>query len=417
MKNERGSAMIISLMALLLLSTIGLALVTQAKTESQITGNAIRHSQALFSAEAGISEAVARMGDVNDANNYIGQPLNTADPEWGVYVVTANGNSLNDPNYPAVDSDGLDNDLDGFIDENNEAVPEVLTKQTGSDQIAYPWVKVEYVTNSTNQVVRYGDHDGDVTTSQTMNLTTGAPVIRIRSEGNRGNAMRRLEVEAVKATPDIPPTAMYTESDNFKFNGTQFKISGQDYDPNTGNPVPGNPEVQGMLTTQDPADIIDDLSGNQTNNVEGAGAEPSIGPSPVDLDLQQMYDTYSPQATITSPGGTISNTTWGDYNNYEIVNVTGDIHVSGLLIGGGILLVDGDFDCTGQFTWYGLVIVLGDIKFSGGGSGTHIWGSVLAQGSVQRQDVGGNADIFYSSEALNRLANLGRYQIISWNES
>jgi hypothetical protein len=35
----------------------------------------------------------------------------------------------------------------------------------------------------------------------------------------------------------------------------------------------------------------------------------------------------------------------------------------------------------GQFTWYGLVLVLGDITFTGG-SGIHIWGCVLTQGGM-----------------------------------
>ena len=99
-----------------------------------------------------------------------------------------------------------------------------------------------------------------------------------------------------------------------------------------------------------------------------------------------------------------------------MVHSTGDLHVSGNGQGGGILIVDGDFDVSGQFTWYGLVIVLGDMRYTGGGAGVHIYGSTLVQGGIADQTVSGNADLLYSSIALNRLAYFARYQTVSWHE-
>jgi hypothetical protein len=415
-EDERGSAMVISLLVLLLLTTVGLAYVTSAKTETQITGNTMRWSQALFNAEAGISEAMARMNTSTDSTNYIGEPLNSETPGWGVYLVNQNGAAIEDPDYAEAGSDGRDNDGDGSIDEADESYPEVITKQSGANQIPYPWVKVHYVTNATGDIVRFGDHDSDVTTAQTFNLVEGAPVIRIRSQGDRGTALRRIDVEAVKAEFNIVHAALYAETDDFQFNGVAFEISGADHDPITESEIPGAGEVPGIVTTEDPAEIADELQGNQTNNVEGEGAEPSVAGSPVDLDLQGMYDLYGPQATIIRGTTTVSNETWGGWDEYVIARVDGDLHVSGSLVGGGILLIQGDLDCTGQFTWYGMVLVLGDIQFSGGGAGIHIYGTTLVQGHFDTQVVGGNADIWYSSEALNRLNALQRYQIVSWNE-
>jgi hypothetical protein len=99
-----------------------------------------------------------------------------------------------------------------------------------------------------------------------------------------------------------------------------------------------------------------------------------------------------------------------------VAHCTGDLHLTGDNQGGGLLIVDGDLDCTGQFTWYGLVLVLGSIRFSGGGAGIHIYGSVLTQGDLVSQTVGGNADILYSSIALGRLASLSPYMLVSWRE-
>jgi hypothetical protein len=81
-----------------------------------------------------------------------------------------------------------------------------------------------------------------------------------------------------------------------------------------------------------------------------------------------------------------------------------------------LLLLEGDLEVTGQFTWYGLVINLGEIKFSGGGNEIHIFGSVMSSGGVDTNTVGGNADIKYSSMALSKLAAFNPYQVVSWTE-
>jgi hypothetical protein len=57
-----------------------------------------------------------------------------------------------------------------------------------------------------------------------------------------------------------------------QFNGTQFLISGQDWDPVTGTVVAGNPEVPGIITTGDSTVTTSNLSGQQQNNVEGTGS-------------------------------------------------------------------------------------------------------------------------------------------------
>lgn len=408
--------MVLSLLILLLLTTIGVGYVLQSKTETQIAGNGLRWSQALFNAEAGINEGLARMANAQDTTNYVGEGFNTTNAGWGVYIVDAAGSSQDDPNHDMMETDGRDNDLDGLIDESGESYPEILTKQTGNDAIPYPWVRVEYILDGAGDVIRFGDHDDDIVTPQQFNTVAGAPVIRIAAEGNRGTALRRIEVEAVKPDVDIVHAAIYTERDDFAFNGTQFLVSGQDWDPVTTTVVPGSDEVPGIATTMNPNNITSTLTPMQQNNVEGSGTEPSVDTAPVDLDMQALYDTWAPLATIVAPPGTYSNVTWGGYDDYEVVEVTGDLHNSGGVEGGGVLLVNGDFTCTGQFTWYGLVVVMGDISFSGGGSDIHIYGSTLVQGAVDTEVVGGNADLLYSSEALNRLANLGPYEIVAWIE-
>jgi hypothetical protein len=86
------------------------------------------------------------------------------------------------------------------------------------------------------------------------------------------------------------------------------------------------------------------------------------------------------------------------------------------MTGGGVLIVDQDFSCSGSLTWYGVVVVLGDMSFTGGGSDILIYGATLVQGTASGETVGGNADLLYSSEALNRLTSLSPYLVMNWRE-
>src|SRR4030095_3929395 len=192
---ERGTALILSLLALLCLTLVGGLFVANTKTETQIAGHEMRYNQALNNAEAGCAEVLARMSNASDSTNYIGQLGNkggTNPPGWGRYVVLDDGNSVQDPNYTVTENDGMDNDGDNTIDEADEAYPEVLTAQI-TNNVDYPWVKVHYKTNPAHQVVLFGDHDFNPTTPPIQNLNQGLPVIVTTSEGMQGAAMRRIE--------------------------------------------------------------------------------------------------------------------------------------------------------------------------------------------------------------------------------
>jgi hypothetical protein len=415
--NERGMAMVVVLMALVLLTVVGTLFIAQTKTETQISGHDMRATQALVNAEAGYGEVLARMSDVRDTANYIGQDHGawTTTPGWGCYVVLATGNSGQDRNRNRTATDGLDNDGDATVDESGEKYPEVPTRQ-GSDAINYPWAQVRYKLNGANQVLLFGDHDGDVSTPSRVNLLRGYPVLVVTAFGGQGSARRTVEIEAVRPPIEILQSAMYTENADVTFNGTQFLVSGSDWDPVTGAVVPGNPDVPGMITTGNAGTTTGNLNGQQQNNVEGTGGEPSVATSSVDLDLQALRDAYVNMAEVTLPAGTYSGVSWGDVDTYTVVHCTGDMHISGNVTGGGVLIVDGDFTLTGSFTWYGLVLVMGHIETSGGGSGIHLYGAVLSQGANGGDKISGNADIYYSSQALNRLITFSPYVVYNWRE-
>lgn len=412
---ETGSAMVISLLTLVLLTAVGTMFLAQTKTETQIAGHDMRATQALFNAEAGYGEALVRMSDAQDSL-YVGEPPGPPSPGWGTYLVESAGKAVGDRNYAATETDSLDNNGDGNIDESGERYPETVSFQDGG-ALNYPWVNIHYMLNTTGQVILFGDHDNDLITPPRYNLASGFPTIIVTSSGDRGSARRTVEVEAVKRPFEIVQTALYTESDDFTFNGTQFLISGVDHNPDTGDPLPGNPEVPGIVTTGDPGNIDGALTLLQEDNVEGAGGEPSTAGSAVDIDLEALAATYRVLAEYVLPAGTYASTSYGDKDNYTIVHCTGNMVTSGGVTGGGVLVVDGNLTMAGAFTWYGMVLVMGDISMTGGGAGIHIYGSTLAQGTVAGdQTISGQADILYSSLALSRLTALSPYTVTNWRE-
>jgi hypothetical protein len=415
LNNPGGSAMVISLMTLVLMTMVGMALLLETNTETQIAAHDMRTTQALFNSEAGIGEALARMANPDDMANYVGEPEGTATPGWGVYIVDQSGNSAQDPNVDNLSRDGFDNDLDGMVDEKGERYTEIKTKQEGDDRIQYPWVSIQYFLSPTGEVILFGDHDNDPLTPQQQNTTTGAPVLRVLSQGDRGSAKRLIEVDAIKPGINVPiESALYIENSRVKFNGTQFLISGQDWDPLTGTVIAGNEELYGVTTTDDPEEVESALSGQQQNNIEGLGPDPSIGDASWDLSVDAVFNSYVPLATTRLAAGTYSGVNLGDWDNFNVVYVDGKLTLSGSNMGAGLLLVDGKLTVSGSFTWYGLIVVRGDIKnYTGGVNGVNTYGAVMCEGTA---DISGNADVRYSSMALNRVAELAQYQVVNWRE-
>jgi hypothetical protein len=418
---ERGNALVIALLVLLLLSSMAAVFVAVTKTEKQISGNNLRDSQALYVAEAGVSEALARMSTPASAS-YIGETTSPPTSGWGRYVVLSGNASSADPDFAQTAADGLDNDSDGQIDENGEAYPEVNSSQVSLENpLDYPWVKVRYKqvdVGGVQRVVLFGDHDNDLATRPIQNSVRGHPVIIVTCNGTQNNATKTVEVEALKLPGPTVPGSIYTEG-TLDCKGTSFHIDGNDYDPVTGTIVVGSTPLPGVVPTNG-VGAVDCNTPQGWNNIDGAGGTPSIVPPTVDIDLDAVFDIYEGMADIMYNGTQMNPNTsnWGTMDDYKIVCIKGgELHLSGQNSGGGILLVQGDIKISGQFTWYGIVICLANVEFTGGGAGIHIYGGVMTQGNIASSgSISGNADIYYSSATIAKLTEFQNYRVCSWRE-
>jgi hypothetical protein len=417
---EAGNTLVISLLVLFLLTSLGVSYVAVTKGEKQIAGNQVAGSQAFENAEAGISEVLARMSNPNAGPTiYLGQTVGLYTPGWGKYVVNDPGNSGYDPQYDATVADGLDNDTDAATDEASEHYPEWGSRQSYfplADRLDYPWVKVRYKLNASNQIVLFGDHDNDPTTPPRENLVRGIPKIIVTSAGRKGVGNKVVTVEAVKWPLPPVPGSVYTEG-QMNFNGNSFYVDGHDHNAAATDTVAGATPLPGIATPNDPNAIESQLNGQQQNNVQGAGSDPSVEPATVNLDLQAMASAWSQAADITLVGNQTNPSTagWGTVADLKIVHVAGDLHLSGNSSGAGVLVIDGGFEMSGTFNWNGVVLCLGDVTITGGGTAKQIVGALMVQGTLTGQtSVNGNVKILYSSEMISKLNALTRYEVASW---
>lgn len=420
---EAGNTLVVAVLVLFLLTALGVSYVAVTKGEKQIAGNQTLSTQAFANAEAGITEALIRMSDPTKLTVYIGQTPGLYTPGWGKYIINDPGGSAYDPQYNATTADALDNNGNAAVDESSEHYPDTGSKQNTpgllsvSDRLDYQWVKVRYKLNGANQIILFGDHDNNPTTPPRENLVRGIPKIIVTSSGRKGLGKKTVTVEAVKWPLPPVPGSVYTEG-QMTFNGNAFYVDGHDHAAAAPNDtITGGSAVPGISTPNDPNAIESQLNGQQADNVQGTGSDPSVESSPVNLDLQSMATAWSDAADITLAGNQNNPSTagWGTVTDLKIIHIGGDLHISGNASGAGVLVIDGDFTLSGTFNWSGVVLCLGDVTITGGGTAKQIVGALMVQGSLSDTSVmNGNIKSLYSSEMIAKLNSLTRYEVSSW---
>ncbi len=206
-----------------------------------------------------------------------------------------------------------------------------------------------------------------------------------------------------------PTMGALPNSSNFFINGNDGNSCGQTADP--AHPAVGAyDDPNANPPTNSVGDITAAIPSGRTSNYMGSGPSPdvenvfgSLGDSmsnPTDM----LSFSNEIQSLATSAGTAYGNNpgsiALGSAGSPVIDYVGGSLTLSGTNTGYGILLVTGTLNFGGNFSWNGLVFVIGDgvLTFNGGGSG-QINGSVIV------------ANIWDSSH--NLLSSMGSPNI-SW---
>ena len=243
------------------------------------------------------------------------------------------------------------------------------------------------------------------------------------------DAESTVEVFALSGTITVPKVAAVYIDPNVSLDlkGNAFSISGLDTNPDdTSGP---GPDLYGIATEDaatagdNEAAIVDEIPSGQEDQVTGYTPAPCVGEVPY-FDVDALFNYFAPHTTNPTSSGTHTSVSWGDLSNPTITCVNGDLKLSGTGGGAGVTLVDGDVQFSGEFGWEGMVIARGDVRQVGGGSGVHIYGSLLVTDSITLIDdpnvtVNGTADILYSSVALDAVqanfGSMGGYNILYWD--
>lgn len=462
-KGESGMALLVALLALLLVSAIGMGMMYMSSTETSINANYRDTQQAFFAMRAGLEE----MRDRIRTNAPSPITLPTAMPASGtagsiVYLTNPTGSETVDPTSTAAGNNYFD---DEFCHEtfstisytppaisvpcsgSSQAVPSgavttfaSISPYTGtSSALKYKWVRITLKQNSTfssavvnssasasgqvcwdsvnsKEVVSTALGYADCGQAQNAGLMV-APVYILTALAYTPQGSRRVgqyEVAAVNITPPPAGLAMAgaganmpnaPSSNNFFINGNNSGTAG----------YTGGPACHTTTPAQAPA--IATTSAADQNNIAGAlprpdhytGAAPTpalsppitpTAPSVVDAgsdaggtgalsgfwsNPQQLNNLVAaiaagadnqltcgiggvlPTGVVSaSPGCSVG--TYGTDANPQITYVNGDYSLDG---GSGLIVVTGTLSITGNSSFNGLVMVIGQGIFaeSGGGNG------------------------------------------------
>ena len=272
------------------------------------------------------------------------------------------------------------------------------------------------VGNVTTQVTRMTDYLYFVDATGTV--TQGGEL--------RSGASRRVGMMVRLNTADIEPRAALVTQGGISLKGNA-EVHGEDEVP-TG----WSAECPGPLTNK-PGIITDAYT-----NVTTQGQAEVTGTPEVQQDATIADSTFTQfgdlswaeltsYADITLAGGSINglgpdstaagvcNTgqaypeNWGDPENigaacddwFPVIHLTASANIQGGGMGQGVLLVDGDIDLRGGFTFYGIIIAQGAVGTQG--SGNRIYGGVMARNAnFDTQSLVGGSEIHNSTCAASR---------------
>lgn len=266
-----------------------------------------------------------------------------------------------------------------------------------------------------------------------------------------GNATRTLGVVAHLNSANLMPKAALSTVGDIRVQGS-MEIIGDDGTP------PGWDAFCDSAGPSKPGILIDDTTNiTQRGNALSVEGDPELQQDPTlssDSLLtfgDRTFDELKALATVVYPDGSrirqlepdsiavgggsyVCNSSirdnWGTPlkpggacgTYFPIIYAQGDLDIAANAAGQGILLVEGDLEISGTHIFYGPVIIKGTLWASGGGTGGHFVGGVVAANVVLEETrIIGNAVVEFSSCAVSRAvlnnANLTRVRPIedrSW---
>ncbi len=395
--DERGMALVLALMVLLVLTVIAAALMANVSTETKMSSYKLRDTQALTLAEAGVQEAMLRIrnGDVVDDMNPTSVHLIYNTVAGSIPVSGTDTTSL-----PTLQSAG--NYLQYSSANKNPMVLSVKYKRRGTT------------------ILRY-----DETAIPKINTVTGNPIFVIESTGRNNGAYRTIYAEVTRAKVNVLARAAVAADVAIAFKGN-INVCGHDHRMDT---PPQTAPFTCDISWHAPAPHTTCLPGAWSSNAIGQQGSPFIAGNPVPTQSNQGTGFYSGPWDVLGMSQSEfwpwAGTRWGseplnpqgiyylDNDNVK-QNKSGNFAFNGGT-GEGLLDVDGDLHLNGSYNYRGLIYAEGDVDINGN---CWILGSLIVNGKTTVKIANGSAIVLYSSEAVAQMIakHGGNIQTIAWRE-
>ena len=432
--NERGIALPLTLLIVLVVVSIALGLLAVAGHEPAISTNLAESTQARFAAEAGIEAAFDKLATTTDWSTLINQanaqtglqqlfqdkPIGTLPLSHGKYNVSVrNDNRVTDPSITGVVAD-----LGGLIVDTNKVMIVTSTGITpkGTRRIRAVVRKLAFPSGLFPGAVSFPGNEAETYFSGTSFSVDGRGY---KMDGTRDMSCPSVYGIAVSSVLGIPPGSNELAIES-RLSATQLLN------------VWGKSQIDGL-----------DIAGVKT-----IAADPGLTPSMIKNFIDQAKASADIVLNSSQPNGiSMSNigstcttdpksqTCWGYKDSSsgqilpKVVYVKGSpdptsmftaLNLTGTSTGYGVLIVeDGDFKINGNFAWNGAIIVTGQyvgLGFMGGGNQV-VYGSVISNETATDPGfkegwVAGNAQIRNSCEALAAAMDHNRRltNIVSWKD-
>ncbi len=408
-RSERGIALVMAMLALLVLSLLGAVLLTSVNVGTRIAGHNLRQNQALNTAEAGVAEITARLRsqEINLENN----PLKVAQ----IFNTVAGTVPVLGPDSTALPTA---QPVGQWLDYTTAGRgPDVLT--------------VHYKTDPARTVIyRY-----DPTSANPINTAVGYPIFVINATGRQGADERSILTEVIQKPVNSITNAALQADVPIHFGGNSY-VCGYNHRIDTptwtGNDGDRTAEVGDCNENNAAAPPLWELPANSkaaawsTDNITGGGSFAIEGTPPTLPGQADFYDgpwealgmTQAEFFSWVGPSrpAEVANPQDVLYldDNGATQDQSGDFKYNGGN-GEGLLYVDGDLTINGNFTYRGLIYVEGDIHING-----NVWvlGGIIVRGVTEVKLANGSMTLLYSKDAIEQnIAKYGgQFVTLSWRE-
>jgi len=409
-RSERGIALVISMLILLVMTLLGLVLMAGASLNRSLAGNDQRMRQSLNIAEAGIGEAEARI-----ANQDV--QMNPAIPTAACQVFNTIAGSV-----PVVGADttalATGQPVGTYLN--------YTTPTRGADVLTIGWKR-----NAGGQVMKY-----DITRNPAIQTATGIPIYTITATGRVGQARRTVVTEVIQKPYVVLAKGAFTAGNGVTSLGNGA-ICGYDHSFNTPygdgnkgrtNPAPIPPNDPNYC--QDNEIVVNaGVPGVWCSDPVNSGGNCALSGNPDTLTNQGRNNFYSgpwdcfnmSQADFWSfigpPTNPASITNWNGILNIDNNTVTRDascqVGPNGV-DAEGFMYVDGDLKLNSNFNYKGFIFVEGDITVNGN---AWILGAIVCKGNASIK-VTGTMTVLYSGDTImQELTKYGsQFVTLSWRE-